>query len=678
MRSPYYAPLLRGRGLLILLVFCLPMALLSADIRYAVAQQKSTSQPFASPDFERVWSRDDGPVASGQAVRSWGWGPAPGVAITEPLAGTPGGTRTVQYFDKARMELNSAITDTNSIWRVTTGLLVSEMVNGRVQTGPNSFVQAKPSEQVVAGDANAPNGPRYADFHDASTLKTGDKTGALVLDTLDKTGTLLTQVPRSVSVAQFIPETGHNIPDIFWSYLNQTVSVVGQDGIATAQPLFDWLYIMGYPMTEAYWCNLTIDGQERLALIQLFQRRVLTYIPTFPAGWQVQMGNAGQHYYNWRYGAEAQGQSSGGPGGPLPSLRPATGGFVGIAGDDFVYAGSNVKLKGTNYWLSQSPFVGTWSEWNGPRVVYELEKAHELGVNTVRIGIPYNHRDTMDEVWGDSVRMVSISPWIKNLMTQFLQIAASYNMKVIFVLFEWYDTYAPQGSKEEQTNLTYIQGIVGPFANDDRVLAWDLHNEPDFYQSWQAGGQAEVIDWLRRMAVGVRAIDSRHPITVGLGNDADLWYRGENGATILSFVDFAALHSYDAGALAGQIADIKSHTTKPLLLEEMGWPTALGDEPPRPNAVFDEPTQTFLYKSMLADSKRADIAGVIQWTLWDYWGGETALVPGHERFFGLVRPDGSLKPAADVFKNDYVARDLPSDTHTSVPLDTSDQPVRHR
>ncbi len=236
MRSPHYVPLRRGRGLLILLIFCLPLTLLSTDFRYVVAQQKSASQPFATRDFERIWNRDDGPVASGQAVRSWLWGPAPGVAVTETLAGTPGGTRTVQYFDKARMELNSAITDTNSIWRVTTGLLVSEMVEGHVQTGPNSFVQAKTSQQVVAGDANAPNGPRYADFRQAATLKSVDKTSALVLDTLDKTGKVRTEAPRSVSVAQFVPETGHNIPDIFWSYLNQTGPVTGSDGSTTAHP----------------------------------------------------------------------------------------------------------------------------------------------------------------------------------------------------------------------------------------------------------------------------------------------------------------------------------------------------------------------------------------------------------------------------------------------------------
>ena len=38
-------------------------------------------------------------------------------------------------------------------------------------------------------------------------------------------------------------------------------------------------------------------------LIQLFERRVLTYVPSFEAQWQVQMGNIGAHYYDWRYNA---------------------------------------------------------------------------------------------------------------------------------------------------------------------------------------------------------------------------------------------------------------------------------------------------------------------------------------------------------------------------------------
>jgi len=33
-------------------------------------------------------------------------------------------------------------------------------------------------------------------------------------------------------------------------------------------------------------------------------QRVLTYTPSNPAGWQVEMGNVGRHYYTWRYGVE--------------------------------------------------------------------------------------------------------------------------------------------------------------------------------------------------------------------------------------------------------------------------------------------------------------------------------------------------------------------------------------
>src|SRR6188508_3426470 len=203
-------------------------------------------------------------------------------------------------------------------------------------------------------------------------------------------------------------------------------------------------------------------------------------------------------------------------------------------------------------------------------------------------------------------------------MTQVLQIAGEYQMKVIFVLFEWYDQQPKPGSSDEATNLVYMDGIIKPFAEDDRVLAWDLRNEPDFYPAWGEGMQSEVIDWLGRMALRVRTLDTRHPITVGVGNYKNLWYMATNGSTILGLVDFVAFHCYDAGALAGQIAEIKKRTSKPILLEEMGWPTSPGRDPMPENALFDEATQSFLYTTMLDASKGADIAGAVQWTLWDY------------------------------------------------------------
>src|SRR5207244_4210338 len=133
---------------------------------------------FAQPEFQQTWARTDGPVAAGQASRSWLWGPEPGAVVSEPFAQAVDGKRTVQYFDKARMELNPAVADAASPWRVTTGLLVTEMVEGRIQTGERQLVTSAPSTEAVVGDGWVAGNPRYADFTSLLASRPGDRTGA--------------------------------------------------------------------------------------------------------------------------------------------------------------------------------------------------------------------------------------------------------------------------------------------------------------------------------------------------------------------------------------------------------------------------------------------------------------------------------------------------------------------
>lgn len=60
-------------------------------------------------------------------------------------------------------------------------------------------------------------------------------------------------------------------------------------------------YATGYPITEAHWTTTKVAGVERDVLLQCFERRCLTYTPDNPTGWQIEFGNIGQHYYQWRY-----------------------------------------------------------------------------------------------------------------------------------------------------------------------------------------------------------------------------------------------------------------------------------------------------------------------------------------------------------------------------------------
>ena len=76
---------------------------------------------------------------------------------------------------------------------------------------------------------------------------------------------------------------------------------------ASHGPVFDPLATLGHPISEAYWAAVRVSGQPQQVLVQLFERRVLTYNPANPPAFQVEMGNVGRHYVDWRYGGAGPG-----------------------------------------------------------------------------------------------------------------------------------------------------------------------------------------------------------------------------------------------------------------------------------------------------------------------------------------------------------------------------------
>lgn len=265
---------------------------------------------FSDEAFLRTWERADRPVATSGATRPWLWGPVSFSAAREAYAQGQDGTREVQYFDKARMEINKPGGDPASPFYVTNGLLVVELISGRVQTGDREFepVMRPPSTLPVAGDVNSPDALTYASLAPVASLnndkRAGDRTGQSVTAVLDRSGQVRDDPSRagSVRIARYEPTLGHNIPDVFWRYMNSTGLVYnGRLDNYSEDAILSWETDLGYPITEPYWTNVRIAGASKWVLVQAFQRRVLTYVADNPAGWQVEMGNVGRHYYDWRY-----------------------------------------------------------------------------------------------------------------------------------------------------------------------------------------------------------------------------------------------------------------------------------------------------------------------------------------------------------------------------------------
>lgn len=259
---------------------------------------------FADVAFQQMWQRSDLPISAQRTVRSWMWGPRALTVRDETYNQALSGARKVQYFDKARMEINNPMGDRSDPWFVTNGLLVQELISGQLQVGDNEFVARQPANVALAGDPGDPNAPTYASLQRLIGTRAPDLRGEEALTTLERDGRVgAYSGPRRAEarLVQYVPETGYNIPAVFWEFLNTQGEIYDQ-GRYTNGALVNWVAAMGYPVSEAYWVRVNVGGVARDVLVQAFQRRVLTYTPDNPPGWRVEMGNVGRHYYEWRYG----------------------------------------------------------------------------------------------------------------------------------------------------------------------------------------------------------------------------------------------------------------------------------------------------------------------------------------------------------------------------------------
>ncbi len=267
----------------------------------------ASNLPFADPAFAQVWQRTDALVASGKVQRGYYWGPTPSSGpLQEAYAEGKDGKRTVQYFDKSRMEINNPNADKNSKFYVTNGLLTRELVSGQMQVGNNAFIARDPAQIPLASDLDDHAAPTYASFAAVVNKPEGKLLGNVVNATIAQSGSTSSDSDYeryNVLQAYYEPTTQHNIPDLFWNFLNQSGPITENNQLVKARLNDPWFYATGYPISAAYWAKAIIGGQANTpVLIQAFERRVLTYVPSALTDYKVQMSNIGQHYYQWRYG----------------------------------------------------------------------------------------------------------------------------------------------------------------------------------------------------------------------------------------------------------------------------------------------------------------------------------------------------------------------------------------
>ncbi|MGB9624020.1 MAG: cellulase family glycosylhydrolase, partial [Phycisphaerae bacterium] len=328
----------------------------------------------------------------------------------------------------------------------------------------------------------------------------------------------------------------------------------------------------------------------------------------------------------------------------------AGAGFVAIQGDQFTYAGQVVKLKGTNYYPRDHMWADMWSSWNWSEIQSEAAMIQGLGMNCVRILVPYSNGG-----WGGANPPAARLQQLEDLVN----LLGNKGVRSCVTLFDWETSFPAPGTSREAEHLSYLSAIVSRLKNNKNVLLWDVKNEPDHpnniggYDNWDSSpaNRDKIVSWLHRMCDAVRAVDPNHPVSAGLR-----WW--QNVCDVLPFVDVAMFHSYWPNISTQEIPDVKSYmggNPKPILVEEFGWPSN-----PTPcnrdgQLIYDynETAQLDLYTSHLTAFTAHNIAGGIQWMTFDAKAYTSNQYESFENYFGLWTYTYTLKPAGAYYRDHF-------------------------
>lgn len=282
------------------------------------------------------------------------------------------------------------------------------------------------------------------------------------------------------------------------------------------------------------------------------------------------------------------------------SDRPAFTGLAAMA----------ASVRGVNYTPRSAPFEAFWPAFDPAEVDADLATAAGLGLDTVRVFVPYPPPDG-----------------VERKLNALLELATRRGLRVIPTLLDGYTRYRLE---DLPAVLRYLEKLAGTLRHP-AVLFVDVKNEAD--RDFAASGPQRTRAFLSFLLGETRRLSGK-PVLVGL-IDPD--------AVLAEAADLVSLHHY--GPVDGLPLRLEraARLGKPVLLEEFGfhsWPLKLPDP-------HSEAEQAW-YLQQVLDVTREGGTGWLVWTLFDLPIGAMPSGRQVERHLGVVRADGRPKPAAGV------------------------------
>ncbi len=226
--------------------------------------------------------------------------------------------------------------------------------------------------------------------------------------------------------------------------------------------------------------------------------------------------------------------------------------------------------------------------WNPELINKELSWAANIGMNTMRVYLHYfPYRD-------DKAGFL-------RRMDQYLEISSKHNIKTMFIFFDDVWNPNPKAGKQSEPKKhvhnanwvqspgkdilwdpqrhielkPYVQDILKRYKNDDRILLWDLYNEPqntnrNSYNEHLKGKENFSYILLKEVFKWAREIDPSQPVSSGVwvGDWTNPDKLSKFNQFILDNSDVITFHNYSNLKNFKKVSDALKRYKRPLICTE--------------------------------------------------------------------------------------------------------------
>lgn len=302
-------------------------------------------------------------------------------------------------------------------------------------------------------------------------------------------------------------------------------------------------------------------------------------------------------------------------------------------------------LRLVNYFPSDAGWQYMWTRWEPDRIDHDFAVMAGMGANAVRI-----------TVFPDVMGFPTPSAAMQARLAQIVSMAGGHGLKVQLSLFDQFTDFA-----DVSDSLTWARDLLEPFSASPHIAFVDLRNEIDAPSTLS---DPQVRNWLDALLPAVEHDAHGVPVTLSVTAPENI---SALRAVLQVQPDFWDLHYYSADGLAYSTMEqaIQAAVPQPVFVGETGFATAQDGSPPGlpagPSAL--EAYQAHYYQAIERAALSLGLGAAAPWTLYDFTQSAIPSQQSADQYaFGLLRTDGTSKPAAavirDVFRTGAVSDDF--------------------